>query len=98
VNPKINLDEIKKVAQLAKLSFKEEELQTFFEDINNIVSHFAKLEELDLENVSPTSHISWSTPPTNPDQPVQWPDYQKILERAPRVSGNYVIVPKIVDK
>lgn len=95
---KVDLEEIKKVAQLAKLSFKEEELQAFFEDINSIVSHFAKLEELDLKNVSPTSHISWSNPPTNPDQPVEWPEYQKILERAPQVSGNYIIVPKIVDK
>ncbi len=98
MDPKLELEEIKKVAQLAKLSFKEEELQAFFEDINSIVSHFVKLEELNLENVSPTSHISWSNPPTNPDQPVEWSEYQKILERAPQVSGNYIIVPKIVDK
>ncbi|MCD6155524.1 MAG: Asp-tRNA(Asn)/Glu-tRNA(Gln) amidotransferase subunit GatC [Candidatus Atribacteria bacterium] len=98
MDSRLELEEIKKVAQLAKLSFKEEELQAFFEDINNIVSHFAKLEELNLENVSPTSHISWSNPPTNPDQPAEWPEHQKILKNAPQVSGNYIIVPKIVDK
>ncbi|MEN3183373.1 MAG: Asp-tRNA(Asn)/Glu-tRNA(Gln) amidotransferase subunit GatC [Atribacterota bacterium] len=95
---RVSLEEVRKIAQLAKLSFSEEELTQFFQDISNIIAHFEKLRELDLEHVSPTSHISWSQPPMNPDEPVCWQGSDLVLEHAPHVAGRYFIVPKVVEK
>ncbi|MCX6091238.1 MAG: Asp-tRNA(Asn)/Glu-tRNA(Gln) amidotransferase subunit GatC [Candidatus Atribacteria bacterium] len=98
LSEKISLDEIKKMAQLSKLSFSQEELEQFFVDINSVVSHFDKLNQLDLSDVSPTSHISWSQPPSNPDEPREWPGRQEVFAHAPQVIDSYFIVPKVVDK
>ncbi len=94
----ISLTEIKKVVTLAKLSLPETELEQFFLELNNILSHFEKLNHLDLKEVSPTSHISWSQPPTNTDQPQEWSGREEMLAQAPAVIDSYFIVPKVVDK
>ncbi|MEN3202186.1 MAG: Asp-tRNA(Asn)/Glu-tRNA(Gln) amidotransferase subunit GatC [Atribacterota bacterium] len=94
----VSLEEVRKIAQLAKLSFSEEELTRFFQDISDIIAHFEKLNELDLEDVSPTSHISWSQPPMNPDEPVDWQGSDLVLKHAPCAAGRYFIVPKVVEK
>ncbi len=94
----VSFEEIQKIAHLARLSFSAEEFTRFFEDVRNIIAHFEKLNELDLEHVSPTSHISWSQPPTNSDEPTTWENSDLVLKHAPWVQNRYFIVPKIVDK
>jgi aspartyl-tRNA(Asn)/glutamyl-tRNA(Gln) amidotransferase subunit C len=95
---KISFEEIQRIARLAKLYISEEEFVRFFKDISDIVAHFEKLNELNLENVSPTSHISWSQPPINPDEPSIWEGSDLVLRHAPLVQNRYFIVPKVVDK
>lgn len=94
----ISLSEIKKVVALAKLAIPDTELESIFIEIKNILSHFDKLDQLDLKEVSPTSHISWSQPPTNPDQPREWTGREEVFSQAPAVIDSYFIVPKVVDK
>lgn len=94
----ISLTELERVARLSKLEFSEEELRGFFQDINNIVAHFEKLNELDLQGVSPTSHISWSEPPFFSDEPQVTEGREEVLKRAPEVVSGYFVVPRIVDK
>lgn len=95
---KISLEELKKVAQLAKLQFEEGELMQFFQDVNEIVAHFEKLDQLDLRDVSPTSHISWSQPPVHADDPTEWKGEEKVFQHAPVVWNRYFVVPKVVEK
>ena len=94
----ISLSELEKIARLSKLEFSAEELQGFFKDINNIAVHFEKLNQLDLQDVSPTSHLSWSEPPFFSDEPQTWEGDEEVLKGAPQAAGNYFIVPRIVDK
>jgi len=98
MHARVSFEEIRKIAHLAKLSFSEEEFSRFFQDISDIIAHFEKLNELQLEGVSPTSHISWSDPPMNTDEPVEWQGSDLVLQHAPRVEGRYFIVPKVVEK
>ncbi len=94
----ISLSEIKKVVALAKLSIPDIDLEQFFLEINDILSHFDKLNRLELKEVSPTSHISWSQPPSNPDEPREWMGGEELFSQAPAVIEQYFIVPKVVDK
>lgn len=94
----ISLSEIKKVVALAKLSIPDIDLEHFFIEINNILSHFDKLNHLELKEVSPTSHISWSQPPTNPDESREWMGREELFSQAPAIIDQYFIVPKVVDK
>ena len=94
----ISLSEIKKVVALAKLSIPDIDLEKFYLEINNILAHFNKLNRLELKEVSPTSHISWSQPPTNPDKSQEWTGREELFSQAPAVINQYFIVPKVVDK
>ncbi|MGQ9472518.1 MAG: Asp-tRNA(Asn)/Glu-tRNA(Gln) amidotransferase subunit GatC [Candidatus Caldatribacteriaceae bacterium] len=95
---KISLEEMKKIAHLSKLQFEEKELLQFFRDVNEVVEHFEKLDRLDLQDVSPTSHISWSQPPMNFDNPTEWGKEESVFQCAPLVVNRYFVVPKVVDK
>ena len=49
-------DEVSRVAFLARLELSEDEKARLTTDLNGILSQFARLQELDTQDVSPTSH------------------------------------------
>ena len=52
----LTLDEVSRVAFLARLELSEEEKACLTTDLNGILSQFARLQELDTQDVPPTSH------------------------------------------
>ena len=53
---KITRVEVEHVARLARLKLTEEELDTFTEQMDGILSYVDKLNGLDTEGIVPTSH------------------------------------------
>ena len=51
------MDEVKHVANLARLAITEEEAEKLTNDLDAIISFAEELNELDTENVEPTSHV-----------------------------------------
>ena len=51
------MDEVKHVANLARLAITEEEAEKLTNDLDAIISFAEQLNELDTENVEPTSHV-----------------------------------------
>jgi len=49
-------DEVSRVAFLARLELSEDEKARLTTDLNGILSQFARLQELDTQDVPPTSH------------------------------------------
>ena len=54
---RITMDEVKHVANLARLAITEEEAEKLTNDLDAIISFAEQLNELDTENVEPTSHV-----------------------------------------
>ena len=52
----LTLDEVSRVAFLARLELTGEEKQRLTHDLNDILAQFARLQELDTTDVPPTSH------------------------------------------
>ena len=52
----VTVDDVKWVAQLARLRFSPKEEALLAIDLNRILEYMAKLNELDTERVEPTSH------------------------------------------
>jgi aspartyl-tRNA(Asn)/glutamyl-tRNA(Gln) amidotransferase subunit C len=50
--------EVLKIADLAKLDFKEEELDAFTMHFQHILDYVEQLKEVNVENTPPTSHVS----------------------------------------
>ena len=52
----LTLDEVSRVAFLARLELSDDEKTRLTTDLNGILSQFARVQELDTEGVPPTSH------------------------------------------
>jgi aspartyl-tRNA(Asn)/glutamyl-tRNA(Gln) amidotransferase subunit C len=53
----ITVKDVQHVAKLARLQLSPEEEATFTEQMNAILQYAEKLNELDTENVKPTTHV-----------------------------------------
>ena len=51
------MDEVKYVANLARLAITEEEAEKFTNQLDAIIAFAEQLNELDTDNVEPTSHV-----------------------------------------
>ena len=52
----LTLDEVSRVAFLARLELTGEEKTRLTTDLNGILAQFARLQELDTDGIAPTSH------------------------------------------
>lgn len=52
--------EVLKIADLAKLHFSEEELDSFIIQFQSILGYVEQLKEVNVDNIEPTSHVSLS--------------------------------------
>lgn len=54
---RISIEEVKHVAHLARLAITDEEAAMFTEQLDSIISFAEELNEVDTENVKPTTHV-----------------------------------------
>ena len=52
---KISSSDVRKVAQLARLEIPENQIETYTEQLEEILSYIDQLQEIDTENVPPTT-------------------------------------------
>jgi len=89
----ISADEVIHVARLARLELREEELEPMARELSAVLDHVAKIGELDLEHVAPTSHVVDVTGALRPDVPRPSLPREVALAQAPAVSEEGFLVP-----
>ncbi|NQU08490.1 MAG: Asp-tRNA(Asn)/Glu-tRNA(Gln) amidotransferase subunit GatC [Candidatus Abyssubacteria bacterium] len=95
---KITREMIEQVAKLARLSFEEQELTDFISQLNQILEHVEKLNELDTTDVPPTSHMFFTKTPMREDRVrEERSPVEELLENAPRRHENYYVVPRVIE-
>lgn len=93
----LTLEEVSRVAFLARLELSEAEKQRLTTDLNTILDQFARLQELDTADVPPTSH---SLPLQNVfREDIARPSLPReaATANAPETRDGNFIVPQIVD-
>lgn len=89
----IDRDQVLHVARLARLRLSEDEVGRMSSELSSILDHIEKIEELDLDDVEPTSHVVEVENVLREDEPrPSWPREQ-ILEGAPDVAEGGFRVP-----
>ena len=79
----INRDQVLHVARLARLELTEPELERMAEELSGILDHVERMNELDLDDTDPTSHVVELMNVLRPDEPrPSWPR-ERVLEPAP---------------
>jgi len=89
----IDREEVLHVARLARLALEEDELEPMARELSAVLDHIAKIGELDLSDVPPTSHVVELTGRLRPDEPRPCLPREIVLAQAPAVSGEGFLVP-----
>lgn len=94
----ITREMIEHVAKLARLSFSEEELAGFTSQLNEILQHVEKLNELDTADVPPTSHMFFTKTPMREDMAREEASpVAALLRNAPRRQERFFVVPRVIE-
>jgi aspartyl-tRNA(Asn)/glutamyl-tRNA(Gln) amidotransferase subunit C len=93
----LSRDDVQHVAQLARLSFSEEEEARMADEMSQILDYVEKLNELDTSGVPPMSHVLDVTNVYREDDIEARIDQDQALAPAPDSDGDYFRVPKVVD-
>jgi aspartyl-tRNA(Asn)/glutamyl-tRNA(Gln) amidotransferase subunit C len=89
----IDRDQVIHVARLARLRLSDEELERMSSELSGILDHIEKINELELDDVKPTSHVVELENVLRPDEPrPSWPR-ERILDGAPDASDDGFRVP-----
>jgi aspartyl-tRNA(Asn)/glutamyl-tRNA(Gln) amidotransferase subunit C len=89
----IEREDVLAVARLARLELSDEELEPMARELAAVLDHIAKIGELDLDGVPPTSHVAELTGALRPDEPVPSFPRDVALAHAPAVSADGFLVP-----
>jgi aspartyl-tRNA(Asn)/glutamyl-tRNA(Gln) amidotransferase subunit C len=89
----IDRDQVLHVAKLARLKLTDEEIERMSSELSGILEHIEHINELDLENVEPTSHVIALENVLRPDRPRPSWSRDEMLERAPDPASGSFRVP-----
>lgn len=92
----ISQEEVKKVANLARLEISEQEEQEFGTQLNAILEYFDQLSELDTSEVEPTTRAIDVSNIMRSDVQTTYEDREGLLENAPSRDDDFFRVPKIM--
>jgi aspartyl-tRNA(Asn)/glutamyl-tRNA(Gln) amidotransferase subunit C len=89
----IERSEVLHVARLARLALSDEEIEPMARELSAVLEHVARISELDLDGVPPSTHVVEVTGALRPDEPVPSFPREVALESAPAVSAEGFLVP-----
>lgn len=92
----IDREEVKKVANLARLNITEAEEEAFTTQLNSILDYFERLSELDTTDIPPTTRAIETSNITRPDKLDPFTAKDELLKAAPEQQGDFFRVPKII--
>jgi len=93
----VSREEVEHVAQLARMALTSQDLERVGTELNRILEHFNRLQELDTEDVAPTSHAIPMTNVFREDQVGESLSVEDVVENAPERSDDFFRVPRIVE-
>lgn len=94
---RITTEQVKHVANLARLAITEEEVEVMTNQLDAIITFAELLNEVDTENVKPTSHVLDMKNVMREDIPKKGLDNEEVVKNAPDHIDGYIRVPSILE-
>ncbi len=96
VSARISVDDVAKVARLARLDLSAEELERSTTQLGDMLDHFADIDELQLDDVVAMTQPYPLTNVLRDDTPTPGLDRDEVLAAAPDVEDHRFKVPPII--
>ena len=95
---KINKEEVKKVAHLARLELNKDEINNHAKQLEKILEYIQQLEKIDTDDVSCTTRAIEVINVFRKDEKKNSDCKQELLELSPSREDDYFKVPKIINE
>ncbi|MDC3118164.1 Asp-tRNA(Asn)/Glu-tRNA(Gln) amidotransferase subunit GatC [Prochlorococcus sp. AH-716-K03] len=95
---RIRSDEVKKVAQLARLELNESQIEKHAEQLEKILEYIKQLEKINTENVPCTTRAIEVVNVLRKDENKNYENTEEILDLAPSRENKFFKVPKIISE
>lgn len=93
----ISEEQVKHVAKLAKLSFSQEELTGFTDQLGKIIDMVEQLSEVDTEGVPFTSNVIETVNVMREDEAQPGWNRDELMRNVPESEDGFIKVPAIID-
>ena len=93
----VSKEDIKYIAQLCKLKFSEEELESFKDDFYEILKYVDQLKKLDTEGIEPTYHVNSKVQPLREDIVKESISKEDVIKNAPEEKYGYFKMLRVMD-
>src|SRR5688572_10756303 len=91
------LDQVRKVASLARLELSEDDLARMQRELSAILDYVDQLQQLDTDGVEPLAHPLPVRNVFRADEPAPSLPVDEALRNAPARAGDYFAVPAVFD-
>ena len=95
---RISSDEVKKVAQLARLELNESEINQHAEQLEKILEYIKQLEKINTEDIPCTTRAIEVVNVLRKDEKKDYNNSEEILDLAPSRENKFFKVPKIINE
>jgi len=86
-----------KLGKLARISIKDDKLDSLGEDLNSILKFVDQLQEIKTDQVDPTSNSLEQKLLSREDIVEKINNAEDVLENAPEQEMNFYVVPKVIE-
>lgn len=90
-------DDVRKIAQLARIAEPEDRLEALVEELNAILGWIEQLDEVDVDGVEPMASAVDRGLPLREDVVTDGGIRDDVLANAPRTEEGFFVVPKVVE-
>ena len=92
----VSEDEVRHIARLVRLEVDDSELSGMARHFNDILGHFERLQEVNIDDVDDSFIEGAEITPWRTDEVHPWQNREKALGQAPERDGDFFRVPRIV--
>ena len=93
----ISSEDIRHIANLARLQVGAEEADSLGKDMNAILVHFERLKNLDLSGIDPFAREDLEATPWREDVVKAWKGREEALSQAPNRDGDFFFFFRILE-
>lgn len=95
---KLTEKEVRHVAELANLALREDEIAKMTHDLDEILTHIDKLNELDTADVAPMAQVLVESQALRDDVEKPTLGNHNAIANAPLAGSGYFKVPKVIER
>lgn len=92
----LSREEVQKVALLARIELRDDEIEKFQKDLSSVLDYVAELQQVDTDGLEIVSSVTGLENVQRMDEPVMAENHNEVLANAPATKDGYYKVKAIL--